>query len=425
MLQLFNMLSTLLSKNQTKPKNSPEPSNSDTFKRIFQASILLLGVFASFFFVLSISSIHSGYGPGDMLLTSMVLTVTEILISLFLFWLLKIQSVQEQTSKHTKKPVPSKLPFSLPAAVFWSAAISALILVTYAFSAFTIAFFLPAYTSRRIFMTAFLTTLLMILFSGLMLSLQMNEGSTVPEDWEKDHALPLRTVVRWGVFILGAFLGMYALFVHSILPLSPFYASNGVFKLALVVTLIVIPFQVIAYVIIFQHNKTPMKKFYIFPQVRLGIRFLGIQFLLSLTLMVFSAKIPFEVALTLEGIAIGLAVVLFNLNDITRIVIEQQESNLKKDANFMRIIRQSTAALPRLTDDPQIKARLEQLWDLIQYSDPVGTKESADIEKELCEDINRLTKELEKKSGSPEAILSACDKIQYKLEQRNSICLNI
>ena len=207
----------------------------------------------------------------------------------------------------------------------------------------------------------------------------------------------------------------------------------------MVVTVVATPLQVISYVILFQKSKNPSKKFLAFPQVRTGMQLLLLQFILNTGLMIFSKLVPFEAALAAEVIVLGLSVILFNLNDITRVVIENQDKTEKKNTHAMQDIIQTVTLLPRYTHDPEFKQELARLADEFRYSDPVSTKKTMELDNELLSSVKRLETALVNSGLSEEQvvllkrvnetytreqILDMCQFLRFKLEQRNQISLS-
>ena len=322
--------------------------------------------------------------------------------------------------------------------------------------------FFSVWNSRTTMLWVCALALFIVCFLSLYVILVSKEDDPAAEDsWEKKHSIPLSTIRIWSLLLFSTVMVAYLFMSFWVFPKIPepyllwtqrdvflsstgapmperlfayFHAATGNkltesnFWVGFIFTTLGLPIQAAVYFTLFQHNKTPMKKFYVFPQFRWGVRFLIAQAVVGALLMLFPRTIPAEIAWASELFVAGAAVVLCVLNDITRTLIVKQEENLEKDINHMQRIREVAVLLPRLAEDPELKAQLEELVDIIQSSDPVGTKKTVGVEKATLKTILELQKSIVLFLNDPQSHITRTDlltlarDVRFRLEQRNRIC---
>ena len=161
-------------------------------------------------------------------------------------------------------------------------------------------------------------------------------------------------------------------------------------------------------------------KFYGWPIARVGVVYMAAQLVLSLVFMALSKWVPTWAALVLYAILLGAAAVGFIAVEATRDDIERQDVKLKKDVRRMRALQSKAASLVEQCDDSATKAVLEQLSDMLHYSDPVSNETTVALEDELVNYVDELQNALTQ--GEFETVTGLCKKTMPILTQRNQLC---
>ena len=199
----------------------------------------------------------------------------------------------------------------------------------------------------------------------------------------------------------------------------PFF-KNSVFWISLIAGVVAIGVQAYVMRSAFAKGDGIRSKFYGWPIARVGVVYMAAQLVLSLVFMALSRWVPTWAALVLYAILLGAAAVGFIAVEATRDEIERQDVKLKKDVRRMRALQSKAASLVEQCDDSATKAVLEQLSDVLHYSDPVSNETTVALEDELVNYVDELQNALTQ--GEFETVTALCKKTMPILTQRNQLC---
>lgn len=223
-----------------------------------------------------------------------------------------------------------------------------------------------------------------------------------------------KSQARWWVI-----LGIVTVIYHVIAFALPF-PKTAVFFISYFFTLIAIAAQIYVIRTAFFKGEGIKSKFYGFPIAKLGALYLAVQLILGLLFMALGAVIPVWLPLVLCVLLFGASVIGFIAADAVREEVERQDVVLKKNVSLMRKFQSHTAMLARENQMPELANDLRKLAEEFRFSDPVSSEATAELEKQLSEDLAKLQDAvalLEKEDA-----LKLCRKTAMDLAERNQIC---
>lgn len=221
---------------------------------------------------------------------------------------------------------------------------------------------------------------------------------------------------KWRGYIILAVLWA----VFSVVAFSVPFVKTPVFWLAYVFAVIAIVYQIYVFRISFGDGGSVQSKLYGFPIARVGVIYLIVQLLVSLAEMVLAAFIPAWAVVILNVLPIAFAVVGCIAADIVRDEIARQDTQLKRDVSNMRALQSMSAALVGQCNDADLKETMQNVADEFQFSDPVSSEQTKDLEQELQNQMNEIQKALV--DSDLTAVKVLCGKILGSLAERNRIC---
>lgn len=86
----------------------------------------------------------------------------------------------------------------------------------------------------------------------------------------------------------------------------------------------------------------------------------------------------------------------------------------------MRALQSMSAALAGQCNEADIKEIVRNMADEFQFSDPVSSEQTKDLEQELQNQMNEIQKALV--DGDLAAVKTLCGKILGSLAERNRLC---
>ncbi len=208
--------------------------------------------------------------------------------------------------------------------------------------------------------------------------------------------------------------------VFSVVAFAAPFSKTAVFWLAYVFGVIAIAYQIYVFQISFAEGGSVKSKFYGFPIARIGMLYLTAQLIISLLEMILAALLPVWAAVIVNVFPIAFAVVGCIAADVVRDEITRQDVQLKKNVSNMRALQSMSAALAGQCNEADIKEIVRNMADEFQFSDPVSSEQTKDLEQELQNQMNEIQKALV--DGDLAAVKTLCGKILGSLAERNRLC---
>lgn len=174
--------------------------------------------------------------------------------------------------------------------------------------------------------------------------------------------------------------------------------------------------------IAFKAKETLVSKIYGFPIFRVGAIYAIVQLVVGVIICAIGAfvAVPYWVALLLSVILLGAAAIGVIITDNTRDLIEEIDDSVKVETKNVTYFQINIAGIVDDCENPDVKADLEALNQLFEFSDPVTneeTKESEETIKAMLAELKTLVVD-----GSTDDIKALIKKITNALNERNRIC---
>ena len=101
---------------------------------------------------------------------------------------------------------------------------------------------------------------------------------------------------------------------------------------------------------------------------------------------------------------------------------EEIEKEVQVDTRTMSYFRADTASLVDFCTIPELKKPLEALQEDFQYSDPVSSPATQDLENTILTELNKLSLMLQSGTGTVESLSEKITLVKNLLAQRNRVC---
>ena len=196
------------------------------------------------------------------------------------------------------------------------------------------------------------------------------------------------------------------------------FAKTTVFWIAYGFGAIAILFQL--YVFKISLSGDARSRFYGFPIARIGIYYLAAQLAVSIIEMILAKFAPVWVALLVNILLVGTAIIGCITTDAMRDEINVQDQRLKKSVTAMRELQSLSRALVGQCPDGELKAMVEKLADEFRYSDPVSSEATSALEADMRSQMGDIQQALV--DGDVDAGKKLCGKLAGSLAERNRIC---
>ena len=170
----------------------------------------------------------------------------------------------------------------------------------------------------------------------------------------------------------------------------------------------------------FSRKEPVSSKLYGFPVARVGFIYLIVQLLASVVFMIFASVMPIWVIVVVSVIALGAAGAGLITTDAMRDEILRQDKVLQKNVSAMRAMQSKTRMLVGQCDAAFLSQELSNLAEDFQFSDPVSSEATEEIEYELSQLIDELQEALIEREYESAGTLQR--KAQDLLKERNRIC---
>ena len=169
----------------------------------------------------------------------------------------------------------------------------------------------------------------------------------------------------------------------------------------------------------FARGKNPASRLYGFPIARVSVIYLVVQLIVGLVLMLMGKFISAWVALLIEMVILGAAVLGLLFTDAVRDEILRQDAELTVNVQTMRALRSKADALRSLAHDGSASQMVDRLADEFKYSDPVSSPATRESEANLVCIVDEIERALLDDDVSAEGL---CRRALEMLTERNRLC---
>lgn len=177
--------------------------------------------------------------------------------------------------------------------------------------------------------------------------------------------------------------------------------------------------QIVGFFISYDRKTTPNNTFFGLPLTIIGLVYLCVQIVAGSILMIY-ADLSLKVAniiqiIVLAGYIVACSAALFAKN----VVIEADEKT-KDQVLFLKLLENDIVSLQEKCNDPALSTRLENLAELVKYSDPISHPSLSLMEQKITNKINQLIEKAEAGKGLESNDI--CNEIELLLADRNRKC---
>ncbi len=177
--------------------------------------------------------------------------------------------------------------------------------------------------------------------------------------------------------------------------------------------------QVVAFAVSYGRKTIPDNMFSGIPLTVISIAYFCVQLFVSIIFMIF-ADMSLKIANVIQIVILIVYIIvciafLFGRNTINGIDDETKDKLL-----FIKLLENDVIALQERTNNPAFNTRLENLAELIKYSDPMSHPSLSLIEQKITAKINQL---IDKAENSKIAEFDElCNEIELLMADRNRKC---
>lgn len=161
-------------------------------------------------------------------------------------------------------------------------------------------------------------------------------------------------------------------------------------------------------------GETLKSKFLGFPVLHVGILYLVIQLIASITMMAVPG-IPLWITITVDALILAITCVLVTSGGVARLAIEETEKKIQVRTSFIKGLREDVDILLSEETDLEVKEAFRKLSDEIRYSDPMSNSDLEGIEGEISKKLLSI-------SSSAESKIDVISEIRELIKQRNIKC---
>lgn len=220
-----------------------------------------------------------------------------------------------------------------------------------------------------------------------------------------------------GIAVLGIIAVVFIL-ITLVVPFDKPAASWTMFAFSLVS----IVFGGFMCLLAFKNTEKLMSKFYGFPVFRIGILYIGIQLVLTIIIYIIGANVdvPFWVGFLISILLLGAAAIGCITTDNARDIVEEIDQKEYVSTRQVTYFQVDISEIVEMCKDDEVKQPLKKLAEKFKYSDPVSSPATAEKEKEITTELEKL-KELVR-TGSKSDSIAEIEKITILLSTRSKLC---
>lgn len=195
------------------------------------------------------------------------------------------------------------------------------------------------------------------------------------------------------LLVVGIILVIYNLLVF-IIPFK--HINNLTFWLTWVFGLISILGQPIIAFIALKDSQSLKSKIYGWPIIKIGYVYLIVQLIICLLFFILGifVNVATWIVVLLSIVLIGLISIGLIATDTYKEEIIKMEESAPLSTKFINNLKANSRSLLTKVDNSKLKAELQVLIDTINYSDPVSSDSSLEIEDEINRKFNDLKNDI-------------------------------
>ena len=212
------------------------------------------------------------------------------------------------------------------------------------------------------------------------------------------------------------------LIVFNVVAFAAPFERKDLFWIGYIFATVAVLFQIYILNTSFDSEGRAKHNFYGFPIATIGTIYLVIQLIVSFVEMLGAdSKIPDWPIVILNVVILAAAMISCIGADIERIEAVRQEAKTAEGVSLMKSLIISTATLPELTDNAEMKKLLQNAAEKFRFSDPVSSTATAQIEAEMQQQIVEIEQLLS--TGKIAEAKELTTKLLVNLSNRNRNCL--
>lgn len=187
---------------------------------------------------------------------------------------------------------------------------------------------------------------------------------------------------------------------------------------AYVFTMIAFAIQVIAFLVSYKKNAEIKDIFFGLPLSGISLIYLGIQLVLGIVLMIISFSVT--VANVLQSIVLAGYLILAISAIIGRNTVEAIDAKTKEKVFFIRSLESNILSLKDRVADSTFQKKLNDLSEIIKYSDPMSHESLAVVEQKIEAKAAILDEKIQ--SNNIAGAIELCCEIEVLMADRNRKC---
>ena len=163
-------------------------------------------------------------------------------------------------------------------------------------------------------------------------------------------------------------------------------------------------------------------KFYGFPIFRIAYLYPLVQFAIGAVVCIIAAyvAVPYWMPLVLSLVLLGFSAIGVIATENVRDIIEKSEAKVERVTKATKMFNLNIASIVDACTDIVAKKELEELAEMIRFSDPVSSDATEDIENIIMENLDSL--KLNISTASTDDTLGKIRELHNLLSERNRIC---
>lgn len=209
-------------------------------------------------------------------------------------------------------------------------------------------------------------------------------------------------------------LGAVALIVFVVLAFLLPFVHNTVFWIAFGAAIVMGLVAGVAFIRSFRKDETLESKVLGWPIFKVALIGLVVQAVLSLLLMALAGLCPVWIAVLAEVLVFAAVAALLIVRDAGREVVTVSEQALPDKTQTMKNLRLQAKNAAALVRDARVQKAMEELAEEMQFSDPVSSGATEEMETALAGLIAQV-----KLADTPEGALELVQQAKRLLKQRN------
>lgn len=208
--------------------------------------------------------------------------------------------------------------------------------------------------------------------------------------------------------------------VFALIAFIPPFEKNTVFWLSFGFGVLSILMQFVVLKVAFGSGRPAKSKVYGFPIANIGLVYMLVQVILSVVFMVFARDIKVWIAVVPSALMLMACLIGLVASEAIRDEIERQDNVVKNNTELMNKLKAVVKTFPDRVDDVECKKLLKELSEEFQYSDPVSSEASKELDKCLEDQVNELKTIVDREDLV--RIKDEVVKTKIMLIDRNEVC---